>query len=617
MKSLLTKIRSFSINPLFAFLSLIIFSVFLTIGCTGGDALVSITPEQYLNSSLEQIAVLEGTTTDVRDINEIIRVLENAEKKAKKTATIDASRMLLCLMNTLKAEKEYKNTLLKPKKTAFSTPPPDLEPTRQCLREAKKWLRKCNSTFATKSLTGDLNYITGIYSSIKMLTQSGSDRESSLYDAIMSFRRCIAMAPTFEASFMLYGEKQNKRKVLLRLAETLAYGGEQGEAFEIISQYDFKPLSPIAGSTHKEDFEWHHKKALITALMGHLEEASEMLGIFKIIPESDYPYVADAIWLLEGVYTQLSKITKDPKKASEYSAEAKVANGILKKIPSIYSDKEYASASESFLRLTNSEPRLYEGVKLYADGDIKEAYKIFKSFEGKGHLSHKHRISSLIYMLESGIRCNEISQMAFEKTMLNEIIPKQLTPLQEDRAAWLLASHFSDKLARQKNITAATFGTNSYIQTFINKPALLTAVFERGKIKRENKKIQQKSRTSRFSHFNMTEKSKASNSSSKNDALSKPEQKQEPSRIKAEIVTNNPSNIFLSLKLHAISLKNIEVLNTKEIPGREEDGLITFVSEELNEISNKDKILLIVETSDSEDNTYVSGKILLPAPMHK
>ena len=164
-------------------------------GCSAGaNGLISITPEQYLLSAKEQFETLEPREFEIRDLDEIIRILENAEKTAKKSETIDASRMYLCLLHTMKADKQYKEAIMKGEYVA-NRPEPfytiDTKEVKETLREAKKWLRSCNSTFKTKSLEDDLNYVKGMYYTQKMLTQQSRERQESLDEAIISFRRCL------------------------------------------------------------------------------------------------------------------------------------------------------------------------------------------------------------------------------------------------------------------------------------------------------------------------------------------------------------------------------------------------------------------------------------------
>ena len=151
-------------------------------GCQGGaTGLISITPEQYLASAKEQFETMDERDYEIRDLDEIIRVLENAEKGAKKSETIDRSRMYLTLLYTMKARKQYQNALMKGEYIA-NRPEPfytiNTKDVKETLRTAKKWLRQTNSTFKTKAILADFNYVKGIYYTQKMLTQQSRERLS-------------------------------------------------------------------------------------------------------------------------------------------------------------------------------------------------------------------------------------------------------------------------------------------------------------------------------------------------------------------------------------------------------------------------------------------------------
>ena len=120
-------------------------------GCSGAsNGLISITPEQYLASAKEQFETMDERDYEIRDLDEIIRILENAEKNAKKSETMDLSRMYLTLLHTMKARKQYQNAVMKGEYVA-NRPEPfytiNTKDVKETLRTAKKWLRLTNSVF--------------------------------------------------------------------------------------------------------------------------------------------------------------------------------------------------------------------------------------------------------------------------------------------------------------------------------------------------------------------------------------------------------------------------------------------------------------------------------------
>ena len=273
-------------------------------GCSGTNGLISITPEQYLTSAKEQFETIDERDYEVRDLDEIIRILENAEKNAKKSETIDRARMYLCLVNTIKARKQYRTALMKGEYIA-NRPEPfytiNTKEVKETLRTAKKWLRLTNSTFKTNKILADLNYVKGIYYTQKMLTQQARERQESLNEAIECFRRCLGIAPDYKGEFKLFGMAQTAREVKLKLIECLSEGGMAADAYSILSEFSFAPVIPISGANEKFDYQWNHMKGLVLACMGMYEESAEILSKFKVVSPVDYAMVDESIWLLEGV----------------------------------------------------------------------------------------------------------------------------------------------------------------------------------------------------------------------------------------------------------------------------------------------------------------------------
>ena len=66
-----------------------IFVSFTLAGCSGANGLISITPEQYLASAKEQFETIDERDYEIRDLDEIIRILENAEKKITKLVSTE------------------------------------------------------------------------------------------------------------------------------------------------------------------------------------------------------------------------------------------------------------------------------------------------------------------------------------------------------------------------------------------------------------------------------------------------------------------------------------------------------------------------------------------------
>ena len=166
-----------------AFLTAAGVSALLT-GCSAGKSgLMQITPQQYFYSAKEKLETINERAYDIRDLDEIIRVLQSAEKDAKSGEIIDKSRLYLVLACSLKARKQYQSNILKGEYLA-NRPEPffvlDVKPVQETLREAKKWLRSCEAGWKTKSLDADLQFVKGYYYTQKMLTQKGSEHGDEL-----------------------------------------------------------------------------------------------------------------------------------------------------------------------------------------------------------------------------------------------------------------------------------------------------------------------------------------------------------------------------------------------------------------------------------------------------
>ena len=214
-------------------------SAFLS-GCAAGKSgLMQITPQQYFYSAKEKLETINERAYDIRDLDEIIRVLQSAEKDAKSGEIIDKSRLYLVLACSLKARKQYQSNILKGEYLA-NRPEPffvlDVKPVQETLREAKKWLRSCEAGWKTKSLDADLQFVKGYYYTQKMLTQKGSEHRESLWMAANAFRRCIGIAPDYKSDFRLFGKELTPREVRLKLIECLALGGEVAETGALARQ---------------------------------------------------------------------------------------------------------------------------------------------------------------------------------------------------------------------------------------------------------------------------------------------------------------------------------------------------------------------------------------------
>ena len=562
-------------------------------GCQGGaNGLISITPEQYLASAKEQFETIDERDYEIRDLDEIIRVLENAEKNAKKSETIDKSRMYLTLLHTMKARKQYQNALMKGEYIA-NRPEPfytiNTKDIKETLRTAKKWLRLTNSTFKTKSALADFNYIKGLYYTQKMLTQQSRERQESLDEAIVSFRRCLGMAPSYKGEFKLFGMPQTEREVKLKLIECLSEGGMAADAYGILSEFSFAPIIPISGANEKYDYQWLHMKALVLGCMGMYEEAVETLKRFKVVSPVDYPMVDESIWLLEGLYKKLYDITKEEK----YDMEAKIAAAMLKKLQGPYSNETYSDASLIFPRQMPGDLEYNKAVLEFCHGKFKKSLEILNKLNGKSVMTNSNRVSTKLLrieaMLYSGQQLTDdcIEDLIFlsENNYLNQ--------LQKSKLGYLIARYVMDE-DDSFDTTRVNHEGQSFIRSFLGKPWALDLKYKKGRIKKakDNKK--------RDNSLNRKD-------NKKDDKKDKEDEEKELGEFIAEIYANKADDWVVSANAYLISLPEMNILTTTKIVGREEEGLWHFKDEQLEAIRNRNHYLVILEFDNSDSEKSIQG----------
>ena len=568
----------------------IIISISLS-GCSGGaNGLISITPEQYLASAKEQFETMDERDYEVRDLDEIIRILENAEKNAKKSETIDKSRMYLTLLHTMKARKQYQNAVMKGEFIA-NRPEPfftiNTKEVKETLRTAKKWLRLTNSTFKTKSVLPDLNYIKGLYYTQKMLTQQSRERQESLDEAIISFRRCLGMAPEYKGEFKLFGMPQTEREVKLKLIECLAEGGMAADAYGILSEFNFAPIIPISGANEKYDYQWIHMKALVLASMGMYEEAAETLNRFKIVSPVDYPMVDESIWLLEGIYKKLYEITKK----DNYDMEAKIATAMLKKLGGPYSNETYSDASLLFTRQLPDDIEYNKAVINFYKGKFKKALEILNNINGKGVMSNTNRISSKLLRIEAQLYSGERLTDDCIEDLISLSENKYLNIIQKNKLGYLIARYVMDE-DTEFNTTRVNHEGQTFIRSFLGKPWAIDIKYKKGKVKTIRKQ----------------KKSINNNSISKKDKEEEKEEKEiEPGEFFAEIYANKAEDWVVSSNMYLVDLPEMNILTTTRIVGREEEGKWHFKDEQLDSIKNKKLYLIILEYDNSDSEKSIQG----------
>lgn len=569
-------------------------------GCSGTNGLISITPEQYLTSAKEQFETIDERDYEVRDLDEIIRILENAEKNAKKSETIDRARMYLCLVNTIKARKQYRTALMKGEYIA-NRPEPfytiNTKEVKETLRTAKKWLRLTNSTFKTNKILADLNYVKGIYYTQKMLTQQARERQESLNEAIECFRRCLGIAPDYKGEFKLFGMAQTAREVKLKLIECLSEGGMAADAYSILSEFSFAPVIPISGANEKFDYQWNHMKGLVLACMGMYEESAEILSKFKVVSPVDYAMVDESIWLLEGVYKRLYEITKDER----YDMETKIATAMLKKLGGPYSKDIYSNASLMFPRQMAGDIEYNKAVRSFCEGRFQEAIDITSKFDNRSMMTSSNRVSARLLTVEAMLYSGQkITDDAIED-LLTLTENSNLNKIQKSKLGYLLARYVMDEDAKFDSTRVNHEGQN-FIRSFMGKPWALNISHKRGarKPKQETKKKDYKNTLKKpEKKFEEEQKTKEEDE----------ESEFEPGELVAEMYANRAEDWIVSANMYLVSLPELSILTPTRVVGREENGKWYFKDEQIDSIRNRNRYLVIFEYDNSDSDKSIQGAL--------
>lgn len=559
-------------------------------GCSAGQkGLLTITPEQYFYSAKEKLETIDERNYEIRDLDEIIRVLENAEKDAKKTETIDKSRLYLSLANVLKARKLYQNSLMKGEYVANRAEPFFVVNTREVketLRTANKWLRICNSQFKTSVLQPDLNYVRGLFHSIKMLTQHSREKKESFDAAVEAFRRCVGLAPAYKSDFRIFGRSQTPREVRFKLIETLALGGQQADAYGLLSEYSFSAISPISGATDYQDFAWHHMQGFTLAMMGRFDEAIAILEKFKIVAPQDYPQVDEALWILEGIYDRLA----DNGKNDKFVMEARIVAAMQKKLRGPYSKEQYSTAAHLFPRVLPGDSTFFAAVIKFYAGEFAASLETLKSVHNRGLMNSGNRLHSRLLAIEAALYSGQKIADDYLEELVQIAANSNLTPLQQERAGYLLARYVMDD-DQKFNTSRVNHDGQSFIKNITSKPWSLKLTHKRGEIKRAAKPL-----VKRTDKEEETEKDK-----------------REPGQLVAETYANRAEDWVVSANLYLFSLPELTLLGEGRVVGRENEGEgWIFKDEQIDLMKRRKSYLAVFEFDNSDSEKSIQGALFQP-----
>jgi tetratricopeptide (TPR) repeat protein len=559
-------------------------------GCSAGGGqttIMSITPEQYLASAKEQLEIIEERDYEVRDLEEVIRVLENAEKDAKRSDTMDRARMYLTLVNSMLARKKYKDLTVKADYVG-SKPEPfyviNTKDIRETLRTANKWLRMCDAEFKTAALLPDLNFVRGYYYSQKMLTVHNRERKDYLDKAIGAYRRCLGLAPDYKSDFRIFTRYQTPREVRLRMAEALALGGQQADAHAIITEFTFSPIIPVPGANQHVDYVWHHTKGLVLATMGLYEEAAKTLEIFKIVTPIDYMQIDDALYILTGVYERLKEITKNQR----FELEANFIAEMIKKLEGPYASENNVTSAHLFPIPMPGDQWFYRGVASFNQGDFATAAQIFGSLRSKGAMSKANRSAALLYQAEALLYDQQAVPDDLIESLVELVGQKDLTSLQRERLAYMLARYVMGA-DLEPNLSKTKHESHGYVRTIFTAPWAIEAKHKLGRVKRVAKPLKDRR--------------------SAEDGVAE-DAERELSSIELEVYCNAPEDWVVSASMYVIALPELALLDQDKIVGKESGNTWEFKDEKLDQLKRKNNYLLVIEYDNSDSEKSIQGILI-------
>jgi hypothetical protein len=551
-------------------------------GCSAGkQGLLSITPQQYFYSAKERLEIIDERNYDIKDLDEIIRVLENAEKDAKSAEIMDKSRMYLVLANTLKARKQFMENRMKGQFIANRAQPfftLDTKPINETLRVAKKWLRSCEAQFKSASLLADLQFVKAMYFTQKLLTQKSRERRESLWTAVDAYRRCLGAAPDYKSDFRLFGRIQGPREVRIKLIECLAYGGEVADAFFLVSEYAFSPASS------QQDYPWIHLKGLVLAFMGRYQESQELLARFKIVPPQEYPQVDEALWVLEGVYDRLHEESGEDR----YRMEGKIVASQLKRLKGPFSKEKYTTAAHVFPRWLPGDLQFFSALTEYNAGNLEKAAGALAPLWKSGLLSRANRLAARVIAFEAAVYAGKSLADELLADILEIAYEPELSPLMKERIGFLLARYTMADLHGFKTGLRESEG-QTFARTITGKPWAI--------------------------NINLNKRPDNLPVSGNADADAGKNPPGDGAVLFVEAYANRPEDWLTSANITLLSLPEFALVGKGRLVGKEEEGKgWVFRGSDIDELLRRDLFLAIFEYTDSDSEKSHQGALLRFSP---
>jgi tetratricopeptide (TPR) repeat protein len=420
----------------------------------------------------------------------------------------------------------------------------------------------------------------------KMLTQHAREKKDSLKISIESLRRCMGMAPDFEADFKLFGRVQTRREVRLKLIEALAFANQQTQAYALLSEYDFAPISPVSGSTAYQDFAWHHMHGFVLATMGKLNKAAEVLNKFKIVAPQDYANVDEALWILEGVYDKLYQLTDEPK----WQMEARIVAALQNKLKGPFSKEKYSTAAHLFPRTLPGDEKFFSAVIDFYDGNFEKALEELETIRNRGIMSSHNRVSSQLLRIEAMLYSGkQITDDVLEE-LLRLADSRNLTTLQREKVGFLLARYILDE---DKNFSQRRLDHEgqTFVKSICSKPWVLTIGYQRGEVKRVKEPLRFRDR----------------------DKEEQKEVEREPSSLICELYANRPNDWVVSANLYLFEIPQLSLLGEGRTVGREKEGQgWIFKDKQIDALRRRHQYLAVFEFDNSDSEKSLQGVLFKP-----
>jgi tetratricopeptide (TPR) repeat protein len=322
----------------------------------------------------------------------------------------------------------------------------------------------------------------------------------------------------------------------------------------------------------------------VLATMGKYEEAAAALERFKIIAPQDYPQVDEALWYLEGVYDKLYEITKEER----WELEARIVAALQKKLKGPFSEEQYATAAHLYPRVLPGDADFYTAVIDYYAGKFSQALNRLTKLKNRGLMASHNRISADLLWVEASMYSGSKASDDVIEELLRISQKHSLTPLQKERAGFLLARYLMNE-DDEFETNRVNHEGQTFVKSIIGKPWALNLTYKRGEIMRAKTPLRLRSKEDE-------EKSKRG-----------------PGRLIGELYANRSNDWIVSANLYLFSLPDLSLPGKGRIVGRENEneGWI-FKDAQIDALKRRQQYLAVFEFDNSDSEKSIQGTLFTP-----